>query len=128
MAYDVICNTYGLRHIFTHPDRVTESYIEYSIATNSGGNRLWSDSEEANSIMRDLEEDCDAECWKKGSRWSIVYLLNALVIFFLMISMIFICLGTKYPRFRVISSYLATLICLFHSVVLILTAVFRFRP
>ena len=78
--------------------------------------------------MRDLNEDCDAECWKKGSRWSLVYLLNALVVLLLMISMVLICIGTRHPKLRIISSYLASIICLFHSVVLILTAVFRFRP
>lgn len=87
----------------------------------------FSDENEATALAVTLALDCDADCAKKGSEWSVAFLANAVIIMLIAFNMICACVGTKKAIARVIASVFACCVCCAHFGIIITTAVFRFR-
>ncbi len=87
----------------------------------------FSDDKEAADLLADLGKDCDSDCTKAGSQWSVAFVLNAIVCTLIITNMICVCVGSRVPISRLIASCCACCICCFHVATIIVTAVFRFR-
>lgn len=69
----------------------------------------------------------DKSCRDAGSRWSIVFGANALVMYAIAANMICVGCGACRVKCRQIGAYCALALCIVHILVLVLTAFYRFN-
>ena len=73
------------------------------------------------------ECDGDKECWRKGSEWSTLFIVNGLLWLFMALNMACVAVGAYKPMFRFIGACVACPLYCFHFAMLIVTGIFRFR-
>ena len=84
----------------------------------------WSDWEQATIYWHELEKSCDSvyiedgkngTCWTNGSRWSIVYMLNASTMFLLALNAALLIIGAWNFRARGLGVFCSYICCCLNS-------------
>jgi len=77
-----------------------------------------------------IVEKCgtDLECYKKGSRWSAIYIINGIITLLLALNMGCVLIGSKHLVPRMMAGLSAPFLCCAHVGVCIATAVLRYTP
>lgn len=70
----------------------------------------------------DLVEDCDLDCQRNGSGLSMVAFLNGLALGLIGLNALFMFFGIWMTKFRIVSVYMNFCTCLFHFIILIVSA------
>ena len=68
----------------------------------------------------------DKECRDKGSQWSTVIFFNAVIMSAIFVNMFCAGFGGIMPMCRLVGAYFASILCLSHLAVIVMTAVFRY--
>ena len=78
--------------------------------------------------MNDFIESCDgdADCMLSGSKWSVLFIVNGLLMLFLMFNMVCVGFGTKMPACRVTGAIVGGILGLVNFAMIVTTAVYRF--
>ena len=94
----------------------------------------YTDIKEAEPLFREIKDDCrtssgwtDRECWIKGTRWSIIYLVNGIILLFLPPVAICTLCGLREPVCRCAAAWGLIVVSLANFFNLISTAIFRFN-
>ena len=77
-------------------------------------------------ILERLYKDCDADCCKTGTQWSLIYILNGTILSLLFITYILFTIGSHVFCTRVIAAWLNQFLGCANFVVIILTGVLRY--
>lgn len=119
----------------SNPDFVVYDTSCYSLAAVTGlsktggvslGDELWTDPEEALSLRNEIAVDCDADCQKLGSRWSVIFILNGILLLLVLLNMCCVGVGAYVPIFRCLGACCAPWCCCAHFAIIVMTGVFRF--
>ena len=87
----------------------------------------FSDTAAANALIRDIEAECDEDCMKKGSRWSVLFFVDGLVMFGYSVGFVCMICAMKVPVVRLATSACACCMCLTQFGTIITIGVFRFN-
>ena len=76
-------------------------------------------------LRAELQADCDSDCLKIGTRWSLIYTLNSIVLSLLCLTYILFAIGSKVFATRLIAACLNQILALAHFAVIITTVMLR---
>ena len=68
----------------------------------------------------------DKECADLGTRWTTIFLMNAILLLIISVNMIFVAVGAFKPVFRCIGAWSACVICPAHLAIIIVSFIIRF--
>ena len=91
----------------------------------TGLDEIYTDGEEAWKIWKDEAADCDEDCLKAGSKWSVTMLLNAIGMAWAILQLTCVAIGAKKAAFRLLGACCANCVCCWFFAVGITTFVFR---
>merc|ERR1712156_300107 len=132
VAYDVYCSTtqVALKTIYLKDPNGRESGIN-ALKTEKTGDKsrdLWTDAEKAYGFMENIYEDCDEDCMNAGSAWSMVLLMNGLLMIFIFLNLGCVIMGRIKAFWRVLAAYAGFVIFLVNLAILSVTGYLRYRP
>jgi len=120
--YDAVCSTLAVKEMSQF---IKSKNREAGVAELTKTAR-WSDPEQAYDLMAEIYVDCDEECVKKGTGWSYAILANGLLMILLFCNLGCLAMGSIRLRWRLMTTYLAFILCFVHLGILIFTATVRF--
>ena len=88
--------------------------------------KAFSDIKAASRIWRDLSKDCDIDCMKLGTSWSLVYCLNGFLLLVILLNLVCVLVGAFKAVFRIIGGLCACILSGAHLTILMMTAFIRF--
>ena len=143
--YDVSCNNHGFLIAILNSDTYfarRELKKKKKKSSSSGGNNespledsdfapwatdaTYTDTDKAMKLMNQLYANCDKDCYFKGSSWSLIFLMNGLLLMFLCCNMVCLCFGSRVAICRVVASACGAFLFLYHFGAILLTGVYRF--
>lgn len=86
----------------------------------------YTDTAEAAELQKSIQEDCDEECMKGGTGWSVIYALNGAICMAIVLKQIIACFGAFIACFRYLGLCVGCLLCWFYLAAVIVTPVIRF--
>ena len=90
---------------------------------------LWTDAEKAYGFMEDIfEGGCDEDCVNAGTGWSMVMLMNGLLMVFIFLNLGCVIMGRIKAFWRVVAAYAGFVIFLVNIAILSVTGYLRYRP
>ena len=69
----------------------------------------------------------DKDCRDRGSQWSTVIFFNSVILVAILLNMICIGFGSIMPTCRLVGAYFASIFCLLHLAVIVMSAVLRYN-
>ena len=76
--------------------------------------------------MIEINKECDDDCKKVGTQWSVVYTMMGSLMVLLIVNMIIDCVGAYKATARLIGGLCGCCLCCVHLAFIIVTAVIRF--
>ena len=106
-----------------NPDDLGHVYDVYPIA----GCKVFRDEDLATKLKIDIGVDCNADCLKEGTKWSLIYTFNGVVLILLCFSYLLVAFGAFVFHARVIGACLNCWLGFVHFPAILVTAVYRFN-
>ena len=85
------------------------------------------DLDRAKYLQDLIKTDCDADCMKEGTRWSLIFLFNGLTMALLSFTYLLIAIGSRYFTTRIIGACLNCFLSCVHFATIVTTAIYRFN-
>ena len=81
----------------------------------------------AKELKEAIEADCDADCQKEGTRWSLVFQFNGITLALLALTYLLLALGARFFTVRIIGACMNCFLTCVHFAAIVTTAVYRFN-